>query len=59
MSRKAQIEKHTCRDCGHSHSYHENDLEGNFFLCKCNFKQWSQFLDIPQACDYFKPKTKQ
>lgn len=56
--RQRKPEKHCCQDCAHSHSPHELTAyePRKPFLCKCPFKQWSQFLDIPQFCNNFKPR---
>ena len=45
-----------CKDCAHSYDPHElTAYEPRVpFLCRCPFKQWSQFLDIPQICYNFK-----
>ena len=50
---RIEREKHICRDCRHSYAHHERDHKGEFFLCKCRRREWSQFLDIPQVCKDF------
>lgn len=44
-----------CQDCALAYDYHEKDVNGEFFMCKCPFFKFSKFLrhDI---CDNFKPK---
>lgn len=52
---KKPPEKVMCKDCAHSHDQHELTVyDSKPFLCRCPFKQWSQFLDIPQFCEHFK-----
>lgn len=53
IQRQGKPEKHCCRDCAHSFDYHEPRVP---FLCRCPFKQWSQFLDTPQFCNNFKTR---
>ncbi len=53
---RKQQDKVTCRDCAHSRDPHEKDCHGEFFLCRCPFREWSQFLDIPQKCNEFKKR---
>lgn len=54
--RQEKPEKHCCRDCAHSSDYHEIGADGNPFLCRCPYEEWSQFLDIPQFCNNFKTR---
>lgn len=54
-TKRNQTEKHMCRDCAHAYAPHETDVKGDFFLCKCPFREWSQFLNIEQHCETFKP----
>jgi hypothetical protein len=53
---KKPQEKVMCKDCAHSHDQHElTAYEPRVpFMCRCPFRQWSQFLDIPQICEHFK-----
>lgn len=34
-----------CRDCANAYSFHEKNLEGNYFLCKCKYFEHSRFLN--------------
>ena len=59
MIRKTkEPEKVTCRECAHSYDQHElTAYEPRVpFMCRCPFRQWSQFLDIPQICYQFKKR---
>lgn len=33
-----------CQDCEHAYDYHEKDIKGEFFMCKCPFFTYSRFL---------------
>lgn len=46
-----------CRDCKFARDFHEKDYKGNFFLCKCDYEEWSQFLNHPHECRFFKDKN--
>lgn len=45
-----------CRDCKHAFDYHEKNLKGEFFMCKCPFHQWSKFLNHSH-CKHFEDKS--
>lgn len=56
MAKKKEVRpKYTCRDCAHSFNYHEKDIYGNFFMCKCKFHEWSKFLNH-SYCENFDKK---
>lgn len=47
----------TCRTCEHARDYHEVSFATKRpFLCKCDFEEWSQFLDIVNKCKNYKKK---
>jgi hypothetical protein len=56
MSKKIIFQsKYHCRDCVHSYDWHEKNLKGEFFMCRCPFFEWSKFLNR-DICDKFKKK---
>ena len=54
---QAQIPKHYCRDCALAYDYHEMNVKGEFFMCRCPFHKFSRFLNHDTCNDHFKPKT--
>lgn len=46
-----------CQDCDYSYDYHEKDIKGEFFLCKCPFFEFSKFLRL-DICNKFKLKKR-
>lgn len=52
--KRAELKYH-CRECKHSHSYHELNWKGEPFLCKCPFHKYSKFLDS-DWCEHFQKK---
>lgn len=51
--KKAQeVTQYHCRDCKHSFGWYEKNWQGELFMCKCKFSQWSKFLSDKQ-CDKF------
>lgn len=47
-----------CSDCAHSYDYHEFTAYDPRvpFMCRCPYREWSQFLDIPQICEHYKKR---
>lgn len=45
----------TCGDCKHGYDYHEKGADGLPFLCKCEYREFSQFLS-QRACKQFDHK---
>lgn len=45
------------RDCKNSYDWHEKNVDGEFFMCRCKLSQWSKLLSSPQ-CKDFELKTK-
>lgn len=45
-----------CSDCANAYEPHEKDCHGQFFLTKCKYRRWSQFLDQP-ACQLFEKRN--
>lgn len=44
--------KYQCRHCQHSYDWHEKNWQGELFMCRCKFSEWSKFLSTPQ-CERF------
>lgn len=44
-----------CRDCRHAYDYHEKNLNGEYFMCKCPFQKRSMFLNR-DVCERFEKK---
>lgn len=44
-----------CRDCRYAYDYHEKNLKGEYFMCKCPFQKRSMFLNR-DVCDRFEKK---
>ncbi len=56
MAKKIKQEsKYHCVDCKHSYDYHEKNINGEFFMCKCPFHKWSKFL-YRDVCEKFQKK---
>lgn len=56
MAKKIKQEsKYHCMDCKHSYDYHEKNINGEFFMCKCPFHKWSKFLHR-DVCEKFQKK---
>lgn len=56
MAKKAQqISQYHCRDCKHSYDWHDKNLQGEFFMCRCPFHKWSKFLNR-DVCNKFELK---
>lgn len=57
MERKKQqgSVRHYCRECAHATDFHEKNLNGDFFMCKCEFHKWSKFLNH-DCCEHFRIK---
>lgn len=53
-NQKPQSNYH-CRDCRHSTDYHERNVNGEFFMCKCKFHPFSKFLNR-DYCEHFQLK---
>ena len=56
MAKKTQSQpNYRCRDCQHTHDFHNKNLKGEYFMCKCPFQKRSMFLNLDH-CKYFKKK---
>jgi hypothetical protein len=49
---KKEKPKYRCRDCKWATDYHERNMEGDYFLCKCPFFEYSRFLNL-DWCEKF------
>lgn len=57
-AQKAPSTPGKCRDCVFAYDWHERTAYAphEFFLCKCQHEEWSQFLDHPCVNGKFKHK---
>jgi hypothetical protein len=49
---KTEKPKYRCRDCKYAKDFHEKNMEGEFFLCRCKFFTTSRFLNL-DWCEKF------
>lgn len=47
--------EYRCRDCVYATDFHEKNMNGEYFMCKCKFHRWSRFLNL-SYCEHFKLK---
>jgi hypothetical protein len=53
MAKKTKSPKElglSCKDCRHSYDPHSKALDGHMILCRCEFFQYSKFLER-DICD--------
>lgn len=48
-------DEYHCRDCVYATDFHEKNMNGGYFMCKCKFHRWSRFLNL-SYCEHFKLK---
>lgn len=46
-------EIHYCKECRHAYDYHEKDVYGEYFMCRCPYFGTSRFLRH-DTCNKFK-----
>lgn len=56
MAKKIQPQSnYRCRECQHAHDFHDKNLKGEYFMCKCPFQKRSMFLNL-DYCEKFDKK---
>lgn len=56
MAKKLQQKPtYACKDCRNARDFHEKNYNGEFFMCKCDYKKRSMFLNR-DYCDKFVKK---
>ena len=53
MAKNKVISQWRCRDCVNATDFHEKNLKGEYFLCKCKYFKYSKFLN-KDWCNNFK-----
>ena len=53
MAKKVKVKPiFFCKHCVHATDFHEKNLNGEYFMCKCKYHKWSRFLNH-DYCEYF------
>ena len=48
--------EHYCRDCANAYDFHEKNVKGVFFMCKCPYYKYSRFLNHDSCTEHYKPR---
>ena len=55
---KVEKQELYCRDCELAYDYHEKNVKGELFMCRCPFHKFVRFLNHDTCNDHFKPKKR-